>query len=129
MLISAVIDIDLSDNGISEWANENTDTYANGVYGVDEIGVYHMYHHSRTDLVTWMNPRPLNSEVEEKSIFICDNCIGIFRKVKKLDTPSSAAEASSAAKVSCDECWSQKQYCEECAAINALNDSSEGQQV
>ena len=122
MLISAVIDIDLSDNGINEWAR-NTDTYANGVYGVDDIGVYHMYHHSRTDLVTWINPRPLNSEVEEKSIFICDNCIGIFRKVEKLDTPSSAA------KVSCDECWSQKQYCEECAAINAVNGSAEGQQV
>lgn len=117
MLISAVIDIELSDNEISDWANENTDTYANGVYGVDEIGVYHMYHHSRTDLVTWINPRPLNSEVEEKS------------KVEKLDTPSSAAEASSAAKVSCDECWSQKQYCEECAAINALNGSAEGQRV
>ena len=110
MLISAVIDIDLSDNGINEWAR-NTDTYANGVYGVDDIGVYHMYHHSRTDLVTWINPRPLNSEVEEKS------------KVEKLDTPSSAA------KVSCDECWSQKQYCEECAAINAVNGSAEGQQV
>ena len=104
MLISAVIDIDLSDNGISDWANENTDTYANGCYGVDDIGVYHMYHKSRTDLVTWINPRPLNLEVEEKS------------KVKKLDIPSSAA------KVSCDECWSQKQYCEECAAINALKE-------
>ena len=26
-------------------------------------------------------------------------------------------------KVSCDECWSQKQYCEECSAINALKEN------
>ena len=28
-------------------------------------------------------------------------------------------------KIFCDECWSQKQYCEECSAINALKETED----
>ena len=111
MLISVDIDIEQSDSGIADWAEEHTDTYANGVYGVDDIGVYHMYMHSRTDLVTWMNPRPCTSEVEEKSM---DRDLNSFRN----EQPSAAGAAT--IKASCLECWSQKEYCEECLKIISL---------
>jgi hypothetical protein len=112
LLISVDIDLDLSDSGIADWAEEHTDTYSNGVYGVDDIGVYHMYMHSRTDLVTWINPRPCTSEVEGKSM---DRDLNSFRNEQLSAAPEAAAR-----KASCLECWSQKDYCEECSKINSL---------
>tara|TARA_B100001146_G_scaffold158819_1_gene139853 strand:+ start:329 stop:511 length:183 start_codon:yes stop_codon:yes gene_type:complete len=53
------VDITEADETISEWANEYTDTYRDGVWGVDEVGVYHMYHHSRNDLITFYDPMEL----------------------------------------------------------------------
>ena len=53
------IDIDESHKALSAWAEDNTNTFTDGVWGVDEIGVYHMYHHSRNDLVTFYDPMEL----------------------------------------------------------------------
>ena len=58
--IRATIDIVMNDNYISDWANENTDTYRDGVYGVDDIGVYHMYHHVRSELCKFADVEVLN---------------------------------------------------------------------
>lgn len=49
--ITVTIDLEKADESITEWANEHTDTYRDGVWGVDEKGVYHMYYHTRTDVV------------------------------------------------------------------------------
>ena len=65
MLYSIILDIESADDSITSWANNNTDTYRDGVYGVDAIGVYHMYYQSRTNLVEWIDPRPLESSSEE----------------------------------------------------------------
>jgi hypothetical protein len=54
MKVFVEIDLDVADSSITKWAEENTNTYNDGVYGVDEFGVYHMYHHSRTNLVEWI---------------------------------------------------------------------------
>ena len=64
MLYSIIVDLENADDSITAWADDNTDTYRDGVYGVDSIGVYHMYHHNRTDLVEWIDPRPLESSSE-----------------------------------------------------------------
>ena len=53
------LDIDQAHESISNWANENTDTYRNGVWGVDSIGVYHMYYGSRSDLIEFKDPEKL----------------------------------------------------------------------
>ena len=53
------IDIDEADTAISNWAEENTDTYRNGVWGVDEAGVYHMYYQSRNDIIEFKDPEEL----------------------------------------------------------------------
>lgn len=51
--ITVTIDIEKAHKSVSDWANENTDTYTDGVWGVDEKGVYHMYYHNRTDIVSF----------------------------------------------------------------------------
>ena len=51
--ITITIDIDKADKSIRDWADNNTDTYTDGVWGVDKAGVYHMYYHNRTDLVSF----------------------------------------------------------------------------
>ena len=51
--ITVTIDLEKADKSVSDWANENTDTYTDGVWGVDEKGVYHMYYHNRTDIVSF----------------------------------------------------------------------------
>jgi hypothetical protein len=56
MKYKVIIDIDEADTSISEWAEENTDTYRNGVWGVDKLGVYHMYYQSRSNIIEFKNP-------------------------------------------------------------------------
>jgi hypothetical protein len=51
--ITVTIDLEKADESITEWANEHTDTYRDGVWGVDEKGVYHMYYHTRTDIISF----------------------------------------------------------------------------
>ena len=53
------IDIEEADKAMTTWADENTDTYTSGVWGVDGVGVYHMYYGSRNDLVTFYDPMEL----------------------------------------------------------------------
>ena len=59
MKYKVTIDIDKADQSISEWAEENTDTYRNGVWGVDELGVYHMYYKVRSNIIEFKNPEEL----------------------------------------------------------------------
>ena len=59
MKYKVTIDIDEADTSISEWAEENTDTYRNGVWGVDELGVYHMYYKVRSNIIEFENPEEL----------------------------------------------------------------------
>jgi len=51
MKYKVTIDIDEADTTISEWAENNTNTFKDGIWGVDKVGVYHMYYQSRSDLV------------------------------------------------------------------------------
>jgi len=59
MKYKVTIDIDEADTSISEWAEDNTDTYRNGVWGVDKVGVYHMYYGSRSNIIEFKNPEEL----------------------------------------------------------------------
>jgi hypothetical protein len=63
------IDIDEADTAVSNWAEDNTNTFTDGVWGVDEAGVYHMFHHSRNDIVKF-------EEVHNP----CPNCLHGWRR-------------------------------------------------
>ena len=47
VLIDVTVDLDDTE------ALEEHGSLENGVYGIDEDGVYHMYHHNKTYLVKW----------------------------------------------------------------------------
>ena len=59
MKYRVTVDIDQADGSITDWANENTDTYRSGVWGVDELGVYHIYYGTRNTMVEFVNPEEL----------------------------------------------------------------------
>ena len=63
------IDIEEADKAVSNWAEDNTNTFTDGVWGVDEAGVYHMFHHSRNDIVNF-------EEVHNP----CPNCLHGWRR-------------------------------------------------
>ena len=48
VLIDVTVDLDDTE------ALEEHGSLENGVYGIDEDGVYHMYHHSKTYLVEFI---------------------------------------------------------------------------
>ena len=74
------IDIDEADTAVSNWAEDNTNTFTDGVWGVDEAGVYHMFHHSRNDIVKF-------EEVHNP----CPNCLhGWRRDVGQTETTRNA---------------------------------------
>jgi hypothetical protein len=60
MKIRVTIDLDEADTSMSNWANEHTDTYRNGVLGVDKEGVRHMYYQSRNNLIEFEDVEVLN---------------------------------------------------------------------
>ena len=59
MKYKVTIDIEEADDAITAWAEQNTNTYTDGVWGVDKLGVYHMYYGSRNDLIEFKDPEDL----------------------------------------------------------------------
>jgi hypothetical protein len=59
MKYKVTIDIDEADTSIRDWADNNTDTYRDGIWGVDKVGVYHMYYKSRSNIIEFKDPEEL----------------------------------------------------------------------
>lgn len=57
MKIRVTIDLDKADESISSLFSDQSLTM--GVFGCDKEGAYHMYYHSRTDLVVFENVKVL----------------------------------------------------------------------
>ncbi len=53
MKIRVTIDLDKADESMHELFSDQS--YTMGVFGCDKEGAYHMYFHSRTDLVKFYN--------------------------------------------------------------------------
>jgi len=57
MKIRVTIDLEKADESISQLFSDQSLTM--GVFGCDKDGAYHMYYHSRTDLVSFENVKVL----------------------------------------------------------------------
>jgi hypothetical protein len=67
MKIRVTIDLDKADDSMHEHLSEQSMEL--GVHGCDEKGIYHMYYHSRNDLVEF-------EDVQKE----CQNCLHGFRR-------------------------------------------------